>query len=158
MIWLLHRTGSSLEDIHLSAHLHAIPSMPSPLPCPIGGVVRGSQPMARFYSTLDIADVMAGLLRQLYCACFVRLLRYDFPSNRNTVALSETRSNSAITNAGSPRYSVQSLKSTFVKNAVEPLPLRLSTTLYSMLGDSGYSRLSSLSNPNSSMISRSNDR
>ena len=130
--------GSALEDIHLAAPWHTIASMLTLPPCPSGGVARGSQPMARFYSTLDIADVMAGLLRQLYCACFVRLLRYDFPSNRNTVALSETRSNSAITNAGSPRYSVQSLKSTFVKNAVEPLPLRLSTTWYRRLGIEGW--------------------
>ena len=69
-----------------------------------------------------------------------------------TIALSTTRSSNAITSGGSPIYSDQLPKSRLVTNAVEPWLFRLSTTLYNRLGDSGYSRRSSLSKPNSSMI------
>ena len=59
--------------------------------------------------------------QRLYCPFRARFLRYDSPSNRNTMA-SDTRSRRAITSAGSPRYSVHSPKSTFDKMAVEPRP------------------------------------
>lgn len=47
--------GSALEDIHRAAPWHTIASMLTLPPCPSGGVARGSQPMARFYPTLDKA-------------------------------------------------------------------------------------------------------
>ena len=62
-------------------------------------------------------------------SCWVRWARYDLPAMRMMMALYAMRSRIAMAKGGSPRYSLQALKSMLVTRAVDRRSLRASITL-----------------------------